>query len=199
VEAVCEAGLDIAAQEVEDRLIDLSIDATDPNLGQEGLAAQGTFTLVDADHDLETELVEAYAYDVQWFNPSDPNASSDISAPIRGDGRRAWLACSDDGMCGSGKTCQVRASYLKVAALEQGCDRAVGALAGGAACTHDDDCGMGLCEPVGAGGTLACTELCDASADCANGFVCSATGGLYSLDSTMDGLGDVGFRGCAAY
>jgi hypothetical protein len=197
VEGFCEAGLDIAAAEIEDQLLGLEVGAA--QIGQEGLSAQGVFTLVDADHDLETELVSAYAYDVQWFDPNDAAASEDISAPITGAGRRAWTPCVDDGTCGAGSTCQVRGSYLRIAALEQGCNRAIGDLAGGAACTHDDDCGIGLCAPVGAGGTMACAELCDASADCAAGFACMQTGGLLSLDSVMDGLGDIGFPGCAAF
>jgi hypothetical protein len=197
ISSLCETGLDFAAAELEQQLLSLEVEST--NVGEEGLAASGTFALVDEDHNLETELVYDYEFNVQWFVPGDPGASNDIAAPIRGDGRRAWATCTDDAQCGTGKSCQARGSYLKVARIELGCNANIGTLAGGTACTNDDQCQGGLCSPVGAGGALVCAEACDGNNDCASGLACNEMGALISLDPMMDGLGDVGFAGCAGF
>jgi hypothetical protein len=198
VEGICEAGLSIAANEIEQRLIDLQIDATNPELGEEGLAAGGSFALYDDDADLTTEIVDEYVFNVAWNNPTDPNATADISAPIRGDGLRTREACTDDATCDAGFACAPRGSYLKVAQVELGCERTNGALAGGAVCVGDAQCASGLCAPVGVGGALQCFRACDAINDCAAGQLCSDVGGSVNLDDVIDGLGDVAVRGCAA-
>lgn len=198
IESICDAGVSYASNEIEERLLALQIDSTNPALGEEGLAAGGTFALLDDDADLTTELVKDYAFAVAWNDPADPAATADISAPIRGDGLRALEACTDDASCDAGFACQPRASYLKVARVEFGCARAQGALAGGAPCTADSQCGSGLCQPVGVAGALQCFKACDALNDCGLGQLCSETGGFVDFDAVLNGLGQVAVSGCAA-
>jgi hypothetical protein len=194
VSGVCEAALDVAGDQIEQQLLDLEVGATE--VGQQGLAAQGVFDLVDADQNLQTELLLGYRFNVQWFDPNDPDASNDIAAPITGDGRRAWPVCSSDDACSAGETCQARGSYLRVAQVELGCNDNIGTVAGGGACQGDDECQAGLCTPIGANSALICAQTCAASADCAAGLTCNEAGTLFSLDSVMDGLGDVPFPAC---
>lgn len=198
VAGVCEAALDYAAQEVEDRLLELQVDAVNPELGEEGLAAGGSFVLVDHDLDLTTERVGAYVYNVAWNNPADPGATADIAAPITGDGLRLRTPCVDDAACGAGSACVARGSYLKVAAVELGCEKARGVKLGGESCVGDADCASALCAPVGVNNALVCYEACNANADCAAGLFCGASGGALDLDDVLAGLGDVEAPGCAA-
>jgi hypothetical protein len=197
IEGVCVAGLEIAAQEIEDQLFALEVGAVDPSVGDEGLAAGGSFVLFDEDQDLTTEVVGDYQWQVQWNDPADPAASADIAAAITGDGSRHRASCTDDATCGADMACVPRGSYTKVARVELGCERKKGAGTGGAACVGDADCGSGLCAPVGAGGALQCFRACDAVVDCAAGQICDV-GGSLDLDVVLPGLGDVGAPGCSA-
>lgn len=198
VAGVCEGALNYAAQEIEDQLLDLQIDAVNPELGEEGLSSGGSFVLLDDDQDLTTELVDSYLYAVAWNDPADPAATADIAAPITGDGLRFRTECVDDAACGVGSACVARGSYLKVARVDLGCEKAHGVKLGGESCVGDADCASGLCTPVGAGNTLACYEACNANADCAAGMMCGAFGGALDLDDVLAGLGDVEAPGCAA-
>jgi hypothetical protein len=198
VAGVCEGALNYAAQEIEDQLLDLQIDAVNPELGEEGLSSGGSFVLVDDDQDLTTELVGSYLYAVAWNDPADPAATADIAAPITGDGLRFRTECVDDAACGVGSACVARGSYLKVARVDLGCEKAHGVKLGGESCVGDADCASGLCTPVGAGNALACYEACNANADCAAGMMCGAFGGALDLDDVLAGLGDVEAPGCAA-
>jgi hypothetical protein len=198
VSTLCETALDYAANEVESRLVALQVGATNPQLGEEGLAAGGSFVLYDNDADLTTELVDDYDFAIAWYRPNNPVATQDISAPIFGDGLRARPVCTDDRSCSAGFTCQPRGSYLKIARAELGCGRARGALAGGAACVGDSQCASGLCAPVGQAGALQCYAACDALNDCSLGQICSSVGGYLDLDGVLNGLGDVAVPGCAA-
>lgn len=198
VQGVCTGALNYAAQEVEDQLIALEVGAVNPELGEEGLSAGGSMVLVDRDHDLSAELVDDYLYNVAWNYPGDPAATADIAAPINGDGVRARTACVDDAACGAGSVCVARGSYLKVAALELGCERPKGVKQGGESCAADNDCMSGSCEPIGAAGALACYEACNANADCASGMLCGVDGGTLDLDALLPGLGDLAVPGCAA-
>lgn len=198
VNAACDVAIRAAAAEVEQRLIALQVDTVNPTIGQEGLAASGTFALVDADLDLITERMRSYTFAVGWNNPADAAASQDITAPITGDGLRALPACADDRGCTDGFTCQPHASYLKVARVELGCARAVGSLAGGFSCANDAECASGLCAPSGVGGALSCFVACDETEDCGAQQTCSSAAGALNLDGTLTGLGEVAVRGCAA-
>ena len=53
VEFFCDSGIVLAATFAESQLLDLQVDGTNPTLGEEGLAASGTFLLRDADRDTE--------------------------------------------------------------------------------------------------------------------------------------------------
>lgn len=200
-QTLCEAGLDAAGQQIEEQLLSLEVGAVDPALGQQGLAAGGTFALLDDDQDLTTEIVDDYSFAVAWNDPADAAATQDISAPITGDGLRVLTACSDDTACAlaglAGYSCAARASYLKVAEVEYGCMRNKGDTAGGAACLGDDACASGLCAPVGVAGALQCFRACDAIADCGAGQICDI-GGALDLDGVLAGLGTVELRGCSA-
>ncbi len=198
VSGLCMGTLNYAAAEIEDQLLALEVGAVNPELGEEGLSAGGSMVLIDRDHDLSAELVDDYLYNVAWNYPDDPTATADIAAPINGDGVRARTACVDDAACGAGAVCIARGSYLKVAALELGCERPKGVKAGGESCAADGDCASGLCEPVGVGDALACYEACNANADCAAGMICGAAGGTLDLDAVLPGLGDLAVPGCAA-
>jgi hypothetical protein len=200
-QSMCEAALDIAAQQIEDQLLQLEVGAANPELGEEGLLSGGTFALIDEDQDLTTEIVEEYVYNVAWNDPNDPNVVQDISAPITGDGLRVLPTCTDDLACGvasgPGFTCSARAKYTKTDAVEYVCARSKGDVVGGSACVGDGDCASGLCAPVGAGGSLQCFRACDAITDCGAGQICG-TGGTLDLDTVLDGLGDVELQGCSA-
>lgn len=198
VAGVCEGALNYAGQEIEDQLLQLQIDAVNPELGEEGLSAGGSMVLVDRDRDLTAELVDDYLYNVAWNYPNDPAATADIAAPINGDGLRFRTPCVDDAACGAGASCVARGSYLKVAAVELGCERAKGVKQGGDSCVGDVDCASGMCAPIGVADALACYEACNANADCAAGMICGASGGSIDLDAVLPGLGDVEAPGCAA-
>ncbi|MBI1945114.1 MAG: hypothetical protein HYS27_05425 [Deltaproteobacteria bacterium] len=198
VAGVCEGALNYAGQEIEDQLLQLQVDAVNPALGEEGLSAGGSMVLVDHDRDLTAELVDDYLYNVAWNYPSDPAATADIAAPINGDGLRSRTACVDDAVCGAGASCVARGSYLKVAVVELGCERAKGVEQGGESCVGDADCASGLCTTVGVGNALACYEACNANADCASGMICGVSGGSLDLDAVLPGLGEVEAPGCAA-
>lgn len=198
VTGLCEVALNAAAQEVEDQLLELQVDAVNPALGEEGLSAGGSFVLTDHDLDLTTELVDDYVYQVAWNDPSDPAATADISAPITGDGLRLRTPCVDDAACGAGSACVARGSYLKVARAELGCEKAHGVKLGGESCVGDVECASGLCAPVGNAGALVCYEACNANADCAAGLLCGVEGGSIDLDLVLAGLGELELPGCAA-
>jgi len=195
---MCEAALDVAAQQIEDQLLQLEVGAANPELGEEGLLSGGSFALIDEDQDLTTELVEEYFFDVGWNNPNDPTVVQDISAPIRGDGVRVLAPCTDDLACansvGDGFTCSARAKYTKTDAVEYVCARSKGEVDGGAACVGDGDCASGLCAPVGAGGALQCFRACDAITDCGAGQICGV-GGALEPDDTLGGAGGVARQG----
>lgn len=198
IEAACGGGLTLAANFAENQLLDLSVDASNPQLGEEGLQATGTFVLSDSDRNTEVETLKDFNFQLGWYFPANPGQSLDISSPITGAGRRARVTCTDDSVCGGGQVCTPAGSYLKIAAVTFGCSRTIGSLAGGAACTTDAQCGSGMCDPVGLGGALVCFEACDSPADCSMGLTCSEAAGLVDLDTTLNGLGDVLVQGCAA-
>ncbi|HEY4222714.1 MAG TPA: hypothetical protein VGO62_15265 [Myxococcota bacterium] len=196
VEGICDAGLQLAGDAITSQLESLQVDAADPSV--EGLQSSGSFALLDKDQDLTTEIVDEYTYNIEWYNPNDPNATQDISAPITGDGLRERPACDADSQCGAGLVCSPRGSYLKVAQVELGCDHAKGNTVGGASCVGDSDCATGLCTPVGAANALQCYRACNLATDCTGSDNCSDTGGALDLDSELNGLGSVPVRGCVA-
>jgi len=195
---VCTVGLNTAAGFAEAQLTSLRVNAQNPSLGAEGLAAEGTFLLRDADKDTEVESLDDFQFQLGWFNPNNAAASQDISSPITGDGVRARLACVDDGQCGAAQVCSPIPSYLQVARVAFGCTPRRTGLAGGLACSADSQCSSGLCDPVGLAGANVCFEACDGPSDCGVGLTCSDVGGLIDLDTVMSGLGDVVVDGCAA-
>ncbi len=198
VSGFCNVGITAAATFAENQLIGLQVDATNPTLGDEGLAASGSFTLRDADRDTEIERLENFNFTLGWYRPDDADFTQDIQSPITGDGVRARLECVDDSVCGSGTVCAPIPSYLKVAAVDFGCAPARGVKAGGASCSTDNECASGLCDPSGLGGATICFEACDAVNDCSAGLTCSELGAIVDLDTVMVGLGDVVVSGCAA-
>jgi hypothetical protein len=198
ISTVCTVGLNTAAAFAEAQLTDLRVNAQNPSLGEEGLSAEGTFVLRDADRDTEVESLNDFQFQLGWFNPTNAAASQDISTPITGDGVRARTACVDDGQCGAAQVCSPIASYLQVARVSFGCTSRRTGLAGGLACSADSQCSSGLCDPVGIAGANVCFEACDGPSDCAVGLTCSDVGGLIDLDTVMSGLGDVVVDGCAA-
>jgi len=202
VETVCEGALNFAGQQIEEQLIGLQIDATNPELGEEGLSSGGTLALYDDDADLVTEIVDEYNYNVGWYYPNDPSASDDISAPITGAGVRDRLDCSSDDVCAdaglAGFVCAPQPHYLEIARIDLGCSRAKGDLTGGTVCTGDSQCASNLCAPVGIAGALQCFNACDEITDCGAGQVCNAVGGALDLDDVLDGLGSASASGCTA-
>jgi hypothetical protein len=198
LEAACGGGLTLAANFAENELIGLRVDASNPQLGEEGLQATGTFVLSDSDRNTEVETLKDFNFELGWYFPNNPGQTLDISSPITGAGRRARATCTDDSVCGGGQVCRPEPSYLKIAAVKFGCAPVIGSLAGGAACTTDTQCASGMCDPVGLAGALVCFEACDAVSDCAVGLTCDEAAGLVDLDTTLAGLGDVVVQGCAA-
>ncbi len=196
ISGVCSTAMQVAGTEIETRLEDLQLDASDPSV--QGLQSSGTFALLDKDQDLTTELVADYDYQVGWFDPNNPGTFDDISTPITGDGVRVRPACDNDGDCVDGLVCTPRPSYLKIAHADLGCSAAKGVVPGGQACSGDAECATGLCAPVGAGGALQCYAACNAMADCSVGDICSDTGAVMDFDHVLNGLGDVPVQGCAA-
>jgi len=194
----CDAGLGLAATFAENQLTALRVDASNPQLGEEGLQATGSFVLSDADRDTEVETLKDFNFQLGWYFPENPSQSEDISSPIRGAGGRVRAACDNDDTCAANQVCRPVGSYLKIAAVEQVCAPRLGSLVGGASCSADNQCASGLCDPVGLSGALVCCEACNTVADCSTGLTCTDDASLVDLNPILPGLGEVLTGGCAA-
>lgn len=185
-ESLCTAAVTAAASALEARL--LALDSVN-NPGLVTGAGGGELVLVDADHDLHTELVPALTTYAAWSTPG----SMPLSAPITGHGREAASGCRSDADC-MGRVCAPIASYLEVRALEHDCRRPVGAAAGAVGCALDADCASGLCRDPGTG-VRVCYSACQDNAACALG-TCRADAFSVSLDPVLMGLGSQTVASC---
>ncbi|MBI4821689.1 MAG: hypothetical protein HY791_35840 [Deltaproteobacteria bacterium] len=194
-ENLCTAGVAAGATAIENQVLALETndDATIVGRSQSGVTGGGRFYLLDANHDLETELVRDVTVYAQWTDPTNPGFSQDITAPITGLGRRAATGCNTDVDCTMGRVCQAVPSYLEVRGLERDCRRKVGNTAGQGACTQDVQCESGLCLMSGPSGT--CFEACNGAGTCAVG-TCRPGGAVIDLDSVRTGLGDATTDAC---
>ncbi len=181
-QTVCTTAVTAAASSLESRL--LALDSTN-NPGLVTGAGGGTLVLVDADHDLRTELLPSLSTFSAWSS----GGSMPITAPIVGHGRRAASDCDADADCASaGLVCAPIASYLEVRAVEHDCRRPVGATVGAVGCALDSDCASGLCMDPGTGIRI-CYSACEDGAACALGM-CRAGVARVSLDPVLMGLGN---------
>lgn len=197
-ESFCTAGLNYAANYVEQRALELQVGAGDPQLGakeQQGALGGGVFYLVDGDHDLVTETVDALSLQVQWNDPANGGASQDISAPITGEGRRAADGCTSDAACAAGTFCAPIAHYLKVQAVEMTCRRPIGDGLGEEACAADTECATGLCVGASQGVMGTCFSACSSDDACGLG-TCVADAASVSLEDVLLGLGQASASSC---
>lgn len=176
---LCTTAVGAAATFLENQL--LGLDSVN-NPGLVTGAGGGEIILVDADHDLRTELVPSLTTYAAWSS----GGSMPLTAPIDGDGRRAASDCRADADC-SGRVCAPIASYLKVREVEHDCRRPVGATLGAVGCAQDADCASGLCLDPGTGVRI-CYSACEGGAACALG-TCQPDVARVSLDATLAGLG----------
>ena len=117
---------------------------------------------------------------------------------VRGARSGAGQACLDNQDCASGLFCATRGSdswCTLFCTIPEDCPSefscvGVGEVSlcvpdlgvAGSGCATDADCISGYCQPVGEGGALACTRLCDSESTCATGFACvRATDGVSSV------------------
>lgn len=175
---VCDSAVQAAATAIENEILALNNNGT-PSVvtGLNG----GTAVLIDADHDLSTELLPSYATDAQWSTGNPPTAT-----PILGEGRRTASDCHSDTECAANRRCAPIASYLEVRAVEYDCRRAVGPIAGAVGCAQDADCGSGWCLDPGTGVRI-CYSACDATHPCSLG-ACTELD-AFDLDPVLSGLG----------
>jgi len=78
----CTQGLGAVANRVDMALIELTLSGNPELVGKDasGVTADGQLFLVDADHDLQTELVRDVEQHVRWTDPNDPSLSQDVAA-----------------------------------------------------------------------------------------------------------------------
>lgn len=196
-EGLCVAGLDYAATSIEARVLELEVGSGNPELGpkeQSGALGGGKMYLVDHNQDLATELVRELEMQVQW-NDEEEGASSDILAPIVGEGREMADGCDADAACESGTFCQPTAHYLKVKDVELTCGKAVGQGLGEDACTGDAQCASGVCVGDAQGVPGTCFAACSNDDACGLG-VCTQAAAFMDLDDVMSGLGDAPMSSC---
>lgn len=200
-EQLCINGLALVANQVEDRALGLEVGGGTPELGakeQQGALGGGGFYLVDDSHDLVADTVSELSILVQWNDPEDPmGPSTDISAPIVGDGRRAATGCDSDSACEAGTYCAAVPHYLKVRAVEQTCLRPVGDKLGEEACAADSECATGLCVGASQGTMGTCFAACSNDDACGLG-TCVADAASVSLDEVLEGLGAATAASCVA-
>ena len=196
VQNVCTAAVAAAAAFVENQILALDSENNPGLIGrpEDGLTGGGEFYLVDADHDLRTELVRELTTYAQWTTPGNPTQSQDVTAPITGEGRRAAENCTVDMDCVAGMRCVPIPHYLKVRALELDCRYEVGSTAGGVGCALDADCASGLCFDPG-NAIKICYQACDGAGSCALG-TCTDDAASLSLDGVIAGLGNVTADAC---
>ncbi len=195
--SACELGLDFAATSIENRVLQLEVGSGNPELGpkeQTGALGGGTLYLIDADKNLSTELVRELEMQVQW-NDADDGASTDVLAPIVGEGREAASGCDADAACEAGTFCQPVASYLKVKQAEMTCAAPVGETLGEGPCTSDAGCASGLCVGDAQGVSGSCFSACQSDDACGFG-VCTDAAAFLDLDTVMSGLGDASLSSC---
>jgi hypothetical protein len=200
-EMFCGTGLNLVGTLAVDYVTGLTVGGQNPELGtkdQPGLGGGGVFYLVDGDRDLKTELVRDLSMSVRWSDPMDPQFTQDVTAPITGKGRTQATNCLGDAFCTTAPqtVCKPIAHYMEVARLEYTCARPVGATAGGASCTMDNQCQSGDCLGINGTNPGTCYRACAANAQCGSGGTCNAMRTTVDLDSTRNGLGDVAARGC---
>ncbi len=190
---LCGTGITAAATVVEDQADMLTVGGppNDPNSKDpQGLNGASQFFLVDQNQDLKTENFRDLQAYVQWVDPANPTTGIEVNSPITGHGREAATGCTSDAACTGARTCQPVAHYLEVALVENTCGKNVGATAGGAACTVNNQCQSGRCTS----GT--CFRACDTTVMCGGTSMCVDDRLMVDLDATRMGLGDVGIRGC---
>lgn len=193
---LCDAGLNYAAGQITDQVVSLELGDDTPTLAakdHEGAFGGGELILVDADHDLATELLRDFTWEVKWNDPENPALSDEILLPITGEGRLAASRCEADADCGAGASCQPVPHYLKVTAAETDCKEKVGALFGEQTCSVDADCATGLCL-TGEGGDRFCFEACVSGDTCASGTCGPAS--VLDQDGLMVGLGPAVAQAC---
>lgn len=184
IQGFCDSAVAAAGTYLEDQL--LGLDSVN-NPGLIDGAGGGKMFLVDADHDLETELLTDLESYVAWSDGSAPP-----STPILGRGRRASSGCLSDAACTGGKVCAPVPSYLEVRGLERDCRRKVGSNVGPMACTANTDCATGLCAtPAG-----VCFSACDPATPTCSGGRCDPVGAQVSLDPVRMGLGAAEIAAC---
>lgn len=190
--SLCTAGLAAADAYVTNELDGLTIGGGDDNVvigkDESGVTGGGTFSLIDADGDLKTELVREVDLYVQYTDPDNPGASQDIFAPITGHGRLAADACAQDTDCEAGFACVPVAHVLETAAIEMDCRPIRGMALGGGDCMADTDCRSGHC--LGATPTAAgtCYQACDADAQCGAGNVCATDADAGAFEYNVEGV-----------
>jgi hypothetical protein len=157
---------------------------------QDGALGGGTFYLVDRNHDIATEVLNEIEMQVQW-NDEETGQNEDILAPITGDGRLAATGCIADSECDTGSSCHAVPHYLKIQSVEQTCSRSLGQSLGEDNCTADIQCASGLCVRAQGAATNApgtCYAACTEDNDCGLG-TCQADAASLNLDTVMAGLG----------
>lgn len=196
VEGLCTAAVSAAATYVENQILALDSQNNPGLIGrpEDGVTGGGEFYLLDADHDLRTELVRELTMYAQWTTPGNPTQSQDITAPITGAGRRTVENCTTDTDCEAGLVCTPVPHYLKVRALELDCRYEVGNTAGGVGCALDADCASGICFDPGSGMRI-CYEACEGSGACSIG-TCTEDAASVSLNAVLAGLGTATADAC---
>lgn len=195
-EGFCGFGLDYAATTIENRVLELEVGGN-PELGpkeQTGALGGGVFYLVDADHDLATELVRDLEMQIQW-NDAEEGSNEDILAPIEGEGRLAADGCDADAACQAGLFCQPIPHYLKVKKAEQTCLKPVGDALGEEPCNADNECASGICVGDSPGVAGTCFSACVSDTACGLG-TCMDAAAFLPLDSVLQGLGEASLSSC---
>lgn len=196
-ESACILGLNGAGNYLENYVLSLSVGGDDPDLSpkeQTGALGGGTFYLVDQNKDLATELVRELEMHVQW-NDAEDGASTDIFAPIVGEGREAADGCDADAACEAGTFCQPVAHYLKVKDVEMTCKKPVGDALGEEPCSADNECATGICVGDSTGVPGTCFAACATDDACGLGS-CTDAAAFLDLDTVLDGLGDASLSSC---
>ena len=193
----CTTGLSQAATYVTNEAVSLTtvnaahLESVDPTGGQNG----GELYLIDADQNLQPELLRDLRMNVRWADPASSIPPPDVTAPATGKGRRAATDCATDSACAATESCQLIPSYLEVRELETTCKKAVGAVAGRDNCTQNAECRSGTCVRPGNTGTGKCFLACDTPTDC-GGATCDPNRTTVSLETTRTGLGNAYGQGC---
>lgn len=193
----CTNALTALGMRIEDSALSLTVGGTNPTLGtkQQGLGGGGTFYLEDRNQDLKTELLRDLTMYLQWVDPMNAAMTQDITAPITGYGREAATDCASDAACGATQSCQAIPHYLEVRAVETTCRKAVGTVAGRAACTMDAECRSGVCVRAMGASSGQCLATCRVAGEC-GGAACVAERTTLNLEPVRAGLGVAPVMGC---